>query len=223
MPGLTLLFLLILSCGMAMASIPPSPPPSPQQAVAIVDEDADQSANITVNWSQANAGSSKPWLCELTFKGSRFLCALGANGVTENKKEGDGCTPAGQFQLRQGFFRQDRTTVEVPAFFNMTVTQPNFGWCDDPTNPLYNEFVFLPFSASHEDLWLQSHDYDVMAVIGYNDDPVVPYQGSAIFFHVSPAYGPTAGCVALLEADLKWVLAQITPSTWMNINILNSP
>ena len=180
------------------------------------------SPNITVNWVDQPPNAPNRWMCTLYFMGKEFVCALGANGVTAKKMEGDGCTPAGSFQLRQGFYRQDRTTVEVPAFFNMTVTRPNFGWCDDPTNAYYNEFVYLPFSASHEDLWLTSHDYDILAVIGYNDDPVVPYRGSAIFFHVSPSYAATAGCVALQEDDLKWVLARIEKDTWMNINIIKN-
>jgi L,D-peptidoglycan transpeptidase YkuD (ErfK/YbiS/YcfS/YnhG family) len=44
--------------------------------------------------------------------------------------------------------------------------------------------------------------------LGYNDDPVVPGAGSAIFLHVArPDYAPTEGCVALAQADLLRVLA----------------
>jgi L,D-peptidoglycan transpeptidase YkuD (ErfK/YbiS/YcfS/YnhG family) len=147
-----------------------------------------------------------------------FNCTLGRNGVTSDKREGDGCTPRGSFTLRGGYYRRDRIgDVEVPAFFNMTATQENFGWCDAPDDPNYNKFVFLPYSVSHEKLWLDSVYYDSFAVIGYNDDPVVPSYGSAIFLHVTETHGPTAGCVAMSIDGLKWVLARITPGTRMRI------
>ena len=77
----------------------------------------------------------------------------------------------------------------------------------------------LPFEPSHETLWLESSVYDVLAVIGYNDAPIVPGHGSAIFFHVaSPNFGPTAGCVSMLLDDLVWILGRINENTFMNID-----
>ena len=47
----------------------------------------------------------------------------------------------------------------------------------------------------------------IVVALGYNDDPVVPEKGSAIFLHVAkPDYGPTEGCVALREGDLLALL-----------------
>lgn len=95
---------------------------------------------------------------------------------------------------------------------------PNFGWCDDPKSELYNTFVELPISVSHENLWLDtSNVYDLLAVVDYNVDPVVPYKGSAIFFHVTESFGPTAGCVAVCLDDLKWVLQNMDEDTYMII------
>ncbi len=46
-----------------------------------------------------------------------------------------------------------------------------------------------------------------MAPLGYNDDPVAPGKGSAIFLHIAREdYGPTEGCIALSRADLLKVL-----------------
>ncbi|MFX6266199.1 hypothetical protein ABTF63_19150, partial [Acinetobacter baumannii] len=72
------------------------------------------------------------------------------------------------------------------------------GWCDDPAHGDYNRKVRLPFSASHEQLWRDDDLYDLVVVIGYNDQPVQQGAGSAIFLHVAdPNFKPTEGCVAI--------------------------
>jgi L,D-peptidoglycan transpeptidase YkuD (ErfK/YbiS/YcfS/YnhG family) len=49
-------------------------------------------------------------------------------------------------------------------------------------------------------------------VLGHNDDPVVPYMGSAIFLHLArPDFTETQGCVALASEDLEAVLAAAKP------------
>ncbi|MBN9558912.1 MAG: hypothetical protein J0I26_15420, partial [Alphaproteobacteria bacterium] len=59
-------------------------------------------------------------------------------------------------------------------------------------------------------LWRDDHLYDVIVVLGFNDDPVVPGAGSAIFLHVArDDYGPTEGCVALPLPDLLAVLKSL--------------
>ncbi len=171
--------------------------------------------NIDVKWSGVQGDSS----CVLTFQGRQILCALGRGGVvsSEDKVEGDGCTPSGSYPLREGYFREDRIgpiQSSIPKFFNVTQTRPNFGWCDEPSDSNYNKFVYLPHNSSYENLWLtDSVVYDLFAVIGYNDNPVTPGKGSAIFFHVTENYGATAGCIAIRLDDLMWVLQNILPST----------
>ena len=76
----------------------------------------------------------------------------------------------------------------------------------------------LPHAGRCEALWRDDGLYDVIVVLGYNDDPPVPGLGSAIFFHVArPDYGPTEGCVALARDDLLAVLASCGPETVMTI------
>ena len=81
------------------------------------------------------------------------------------------------------------------------------GWCDDPGDAAYNRPVALPYKARAERLWREDGLYDLVVLLGYNDDPVVPGKGSAIFLHIArDDYGPTEGCVALSRADLLEVL-----------------
>ena len=47
-------------------------------------------------------------------------------------------------------------------------------------------------------LWREDAIYDIVGVLGWNDDPPVRGRGSAIFLHVARAeLAPTEGCVAL--------------------------
>jgi len=137
-----------------------------------------------------------------TWGDRRVRCALGRTGVRAEKREGDGATPAGVFPLRSVMYRPDRV---APPATNLPVRAivVDDGWCDDRADPAYNQLIRLPHSARHERLWRDDGLYDLLAVIGYNDDPVVPGAGSAIFLHVAaPGYGPTEGCVAVAIADL---------------------
>jgi L,D-peptidoglycan transpeptidase YkuD (ErfK/YbiS/YcfS/YnhG family) len=78
--------------------------------------------------------------------------------------------------------------------------------------------VKLPYAASAEHLWRDDHLYDIVAVIGFNDDPVYPGRGSAIFLHlVKSDYAATAGCVALAADDLIAALEQLQPGDKIKI------
>jgi L,D-peptidoglycan transpeptidase YkuD (ErfK/YbiS/YcfS/YnhG family) len=143
----------------------------------------------------------------------RMRCALGRGGISAQKREGDGATPAGAFVMRQLLYRPDRRPLPPTALPSKAIA-PTDGWCDAPADPAYNRPVHLPYPASAETLWRDDHLYDLLVVLGYNDDPVVPGQGSAIFLHLAkPDYGPTEGCVALNREDLVAVLAAAHPAS----------
>ncbi len=143
----------------------------------------------------------------LRMAGRQWPCCHGRGGILTNKEEGDGATPAGLLPLRRVLFRADRgaaprTTAPIEPI------AASDGWCDDPADERYNRPVRLPYPARHEELWRTDRLYDIVGVLGWNDAPVVPRRGSAIFLHVArPAYDPTEGCVALAAADLHAVLA----------------
>ncbi len=153
--------------------------------------------------------------------GHVFECAIGANGVTADKREGDHASPAGRFALREVLFRADRLDRPATGLPVRAIALTD-GWCDAPDDPAYNRPVTLPYGASAESLWRADGVYDLIVVIGYNDAPVRPGRGSAIFMHVSTdGYGPTEGCVALARNDLLTVLARLEPGA--EIEILGAP
>jgi L,D-peptidoglycan transpeptidase YkuD (ErfK/YbiS/YcfS/YnhG family) len=137
--------------------------------------------------------------------------AIGPAGIGAKGGEGDGITPVGAFPVREIFYRADRIAKPVTTL-PLRATQENDGWCDAPDDPNYNRWVELPYRASAEHLWRQDHLYDLVVVLGYNDDPVVPGKGSAIFLHLAkPGYSATQGCVALAYDDALAAIAQLQP------------
>ena len=150
-----------------------------------------------------------------------FPCALGRTGLAGEKREGDGGTPIGTFPLRELRYRQDREAAPETGLPLIPIG-PKDGWCDAPADPAYNRPVKLPYPASAEEMWRDDHLYDLVIVVGYNDDPVVPEAGSAIFIHLAKEeHGelqPTAGCVSLRHDDMLALLAQIDDETVVTIS-----
>ncbi len=139
--------------------------------------------------------------------GLRFRAALGSGGIRARKHEGDGATPAGLLPLRRLLFRADRLPRPRAAVPCMPLA-PHDGWCDDPDDRAYNRPVRLPYAARAETLWRDDATYDVVGILGWNDDPPRRSEGSAIFLHLArPHYSPTEGCIALARADLLSLLA----------------
>lgn len=150
-------------------------------------------------------------------EGRSYRAALGRSGLTGDKREGDGGTPIGRFALRQLLYRQDR--LEKPkTSLPCAPIEPDDGWCDDPKDANYNRPVKLPYPASAETMWREDGLYDLVVVLGHNDDPPIPGLGSAIFFHLAnPDYAPTAGCVAVSFADMLEILAACDKESFIEI------
>jgi L,D-peptidoglycan transpeptidase YkuD (ErfK/YbiS/YcfS/YnhG family) len=144
-------------------------------------------------------------------------CALGRAGRRHAKREGDGATPIGRWTLDHVYFRADRVArpdTGLPA----VALRRDMGWCDDPTDRNYNRMVRLPYPARHERLWRDDRLYDLIVVLGHNRSPRIRFHGSAIFMHLaSPGMGPTEGCIALSEADLRRVLARAGPGSVVHV------
>ncbi|MDG3579583.1 L,D-transpeptidase family protein [Rhizobium sp. YJ-22] len=143
-----------------------------------------------------------------------WKAAVGRGGIRAEKVEGDGVSPIGCWPIRKVFYRADKLDAAPVSVFETVAIDAQDGWCDAPDHRDYNRQVRLPFDASHEEMWRADGLYDIVVVLGQNDDPVVPGAGSAIFLHVaSENYGPTAGCAALTLEDLREFLAMARPGT----------
>jgi L,D-peptidoglycan transpeptidase YkuD (ErfK/YbiS/YcfS/YnhG family) len=151
------------------------------------------------------------------WRGRRFRCALGRSGIAADKREGDGATPAGRFPLRRVLYRADRIPAPLGALPAAPIAETD-GWCDDPADAQYNRQVTLPRTGRHETLWREDGLYDLVVVVGHNDDPPVAGRGSAIFLHVArPGYAPTEGCVALALDDLWGIVGEMGPDDEIRI------
>jgi L,D-peptidoglycan transpeptidase YkuD (ErfK/YbiS/YcfS/YnhG family) len=155
----------------------------------------------------------------LILDGQSVRCALGRAGVCPAvlKREGDGHTPAGTWPLRHLLWRPDRGPAPITRLPARVLT-PESGWCDDPSDEAYNRTVRLPYAASAERLWRDDDLYDLIVVLGHNDDPVIPWAGSAIFLHLARTdFAPTEGCIALARPDLTRLLALAAPGDLIDV------
>ncbi|WP_189484875.1 L,D-transpeptidase family protein [Asticcacaulis endophyticus] len=156
---------------------------------------------------------------EVVLNQHRVRCALGKEGViaAERKREGDLRSPLGVWPVRFVYYRPDRTPAPKTVLPLVALT-PDDGWCDDAMDEAYNQPVKLPYKARTESLWREDHVYDVIIVLGYNDDPVVPGHGSAIFAHVArEGYVGTEGCVAMKIKDVLMLLELAEPDSAIEI------
>ena len=143
----------------------------------------------------------------LRIGGRNLRCVFGEAGIVLHKQEGDGGTPCGLLPLRRVLYRADRLPGPETVLPREPIA-PDDGWCDDIGHLDYNRAVQLPHDARHERLWREDRLYDLMAVLGHNDDPVRRGRGSAIFLHLMGAdERPTKGCLALYHDELRWALA----------------
>lgn len=148
----------------------------------------------------------------LSFRDKEYRCALGKGGVRNSKAEGDGATPVGCFPLREVYYRADKIEKPDCPFTTHAISKQD-AWCDDPADPHYNTHITVGEGVT-ESLWRDDDLYDVVVVLGYNDNPPVPGKGSAIFMHVArEGYTPTAGCIALARNDVLEILKNTSPGT----------
>jgi D-alanyl-D-alanine dipeptidase len=129
------------------------------------------------------------------------------------KREGDGCSPAGIFRIGPAFgYAPAAPAIRLP-YQPLT---PSTIAIDDPASTHYNRIVDAQRAAcdwkSREMMLRQDGLYLQGAVIGHNPHNV-PGAGSCIFLHLwrSPGH-PTAGCTAMAGEDLRNLLEWLDPA-----------
>ncbi|RVT92385.1 hypothetical protein EOD43_00125 [Sphingomonas crocodyli] len=137
-------------------------------------------------------------------------CTIGRSGACagEAKREGDGCTPLGDWPIRCVLFRPGRAAPPPGLRLPWRWIRPGDGWSDGTDDPAYNRPVRHPHAYSAEHLERDDGLYDVIVILGHNDAPPVPGLGSAIFLHCFEERS-TAGCVAIDKGELLRILPML--------------
>ncbi|SEN16792.1 L,D-peptidoglycan transpeptidase YkuD, ErfK/YbiS/YcfS/YnhG family [Loktanella fryxellensis] len=145
------------------------------------------------------------------FLGRRFPRTIGRGGLTDAKCEGDGATPRGVHGIVGMLYRRDR--MGRPADWALPIG-PSDLWSDDVRDPDYNMMVRAPHAFGHEVLRRADPMYDIVILTNWNWPYPVKGRGSAIFVHQWRGPGrPTAGCIGLRRADLRWIAPRIQHNT----------
>ena len=157
--------------------------------------------------------------------GSAISVSLGKSGLAwgrglhpliagPEKREGDGCAPAGIFAITAlfGYAASDSPFARSMKLPYLCATS-DLKCIDDPASVHYNRVVDQSCLAasdwvSCEDMLRRDQRYAVGAVVAHNCEPPVPGAGSCIFLHVWESEGaPTAGCTAMALADMSEIAA----------------
>jgi L,D-peptidoglycan transpeptidase YkuD (ErfK/YbiS/YcfS/YnhG family) len=155
----------------------------------------------------------------LLLTGGRAIpVVLGRAGIAANKREGDGATPRGRFQLTRLWWRADRGPRPA-TLLPIRRIAPDLAWSEDPGDRRYNR----PFRRSADEpgdrLWRDDRLYDLIVEIDHNTRPRVAGRGSAVFLHIArPDRSPTAGCVAFGANELRRLLGRLGPRTRIEIH-----
>lgn len=131
-------------------------------------------------------------------------------GPGPDKREGDGCAPAGIFAITAlfGDAAPDSPFARAAKLPYLCATD-DLKAIDDPASAHYNRIVdqsrlALVDWASCEDMRRSDARYALGAVVAHNSEPPVPGAGSCIFLHVWECEGvPTAGCTAMSLANMR--------------------
>ena len=145
--------------------------------------------------------SKGKWVQKLSVKGF-----VGKKGIGK-AKEGDSKSPEGKFTIGTTFGQKGNPGTKMPF---RKITSDDV-WVDDPKSKLYNTWQSKKKTKGQ---WKSAENmnhrlYTYGFVINYNTKRI-PYEGSAIFFHVGNSY--TLGCVATAETNVKSIMKWLDPA-----------
>jgi zinc D-Ala-D-Ala dipeptidase len=237
-----ILFLpVLLSIGHLNAQVQQRPKAKQRSAKAAIEMPASYRAHLTAS-AQAIVVATADWnsvdgtMTRFEKKdgkwqpvGAPVAVVVGKNGVAWDgaidakwsanepvKKEGDGRSPAGIFQLTQAFGYDPTPPVTKLPYLPLTEATE---CVDDASSNAYSQIVNreqIPHPDWNSSEKMRSVDvYRIGLVVDYNSDALAG-AGSCIFMHIwnGPGKG-TAGCTAMEEARLKelvnWLNAEQHP------------
>ena len=146
---------------------------------------------------------------------------IGKNGLDKNC-EGDLRTPTGVYHFNRAFGIADDPGCAIPY---VKVDEDTYWSCDQRDGYHYNELVSLKDlpgldieSGCSEHIIDYVYNYKYCLNISYNED-CIPGLGSGIFLHCLGSTRPfTAGCIAIPEDHMKYVMQRIDDDTVVVIN-----
>jgi hypothetical protein len=174
-----------------------------------------------VRFERADAGA--PWravdppaLGSLGRTGLAWGAGLHPPGLEgPRKREGDGKSPAGVFDLRLATGYADAPPPGTRLPYRQAT--PSLRCVDDPRSKFYNRLVdeagVTKDWTSAEDMRRPDALYRLVVWVGHNDAPVAAGAGSCIFLHLrSSPTSVTAGCTALDDTPLTGLLVWLDPA-----------
>lgn len=168
---------------------------------------------------------------EIIFKTEKVT--IGINGFIkkEEKKEGDGCTPIGIYNIVGTFgvnfkeLKNSRIPL-IEGISHLQVEELNkCFWIDDSESFYYNTMQWRTGSVnkkwkSAEDLYNELYKYAF--ILDYNKK-CISGKGSAIFMHIAKKdLSPTKGCIAFMEDDFEKLILKIKKDVKVYIGIQKS-
>ena len=201
---------------LAVAAVVAACPSNLANGLADVPASAKQLLTVEAKVARTTYASLRTWRrsngCWVAVGAAR-TARLGRNGLSSNRREGDGTTPTGTYRIGPRMYGNE---PNPGVSFQYRRLRCGDWWDEDPRSPTYNSFQHVrcgtkpPFAGGSEGMWQQPRPYPYLAVVEYNMRPVVPGKGSGIFLHAQTG-GPTIGCISLRKAELRTVLRWLRP------------
>jgi Uncharacterized protein conserved in bacteria len=184
-----------------------------QLLLVSVKTDASTEANVSFYIKNKNT-----WALDFSTLGH-----IGKNGLGKTK-EGDSKTPLGTFDITAAFGIAPKPEhASIPY----QKTDSTHWVVSDPGSPYYNQFVSAVTHKSEEDTsspikkviknWNSSFGeqlyeyktaYKYSLILNYNPENI-PGKGSAIFLHCYSKNPYTAGCVAIPEERMEYLISKL--------------
>ncbi len=143
-------------------------------------------------------------------------CGHGRHGFSSDKREGDGKTPLGSFEIESAFGLETPEKCALP----FRKIGPDSWWSGERED--YNSWVENPGGKrsmpGSEHLADYPTEYRFGFVIGYNTKSPEWGRGSAIFLHCKAARKwSTSGCISLPKARISELLTRLLPGVIIKI------